>query len=160
MSNITIRKSGGQPIARADWDPFRNMREFVRWDPFGEMMPVFAPEPAGFYPAFDIKEDNLGFVFRADMPGVKPDDLSVVFEGKRLQVSGKREADHEDKTDTYYAYERTYGSFVRTFTLPASADPQQARADLTEGVLTITIGKVPEAQPRTVKVEAGTRPRS
>ena len=160
MSNIVVRRNGGQ-MAAPEWDPFRSMRELMRWDPFREMAPVFAPEPAGFFPAFDIKETRDGFLFRADLPGIKPADLSVTFEGDRLQVSGKREADHEEKSDTYYAYERTYGNFVRTFTLPASADSRQVHADLSDGVLTISVGKLPEAQPRRIQIESGmARPKS
>src|SRR5204862_6929667 len=99
MANITVRRNGGQPAATPEWDPFRAMRDMMRWDPFREMLPVFGPDPGGFYPAFDVKEVKDGFLFRADLPGVKADDLTLTVEGSRLQVSGKREADHEEKTD-------------------------------------------------------------
>ncbi len=161
MANITVRRSGGQPAPVAEWEPFRVMREMMRWDPFREMAPVFGPEPGGFYPAFDIKETTDGFVFTADLPGIKAQDLSVTMEGSRLQVSGKRESEREEKTDTYYASERSYGSFVRTFTLPQGADPKSVRADLSEGVLTLSIGKTPESQPRQIAVQsASTKPKS
>lgn len=155
MANLTVRRDGGQLAQPAEWEPFRIMRELARWDPFREMMPALFAEPAGFYPAFDIKETKDAFLFRADMPGVKQADLDITVEGNRLQVSGKRETDRQEKTDTYYAYERSYGSFARTFTLPQNADPKAVRADLTEGVLTITLGKTPESQATRVQVQAG-----
>lgn len=161
MSNLTVRRDGGQPVPSAEWDPLRVMREMVRWDPFREMMPAIFAEPTGFYPAFDIKETKDAFLFRADMPGVKEADLDVTVEGARLRVSGKRETDHQEKTDTYYAYERSYGEFVRTFNLPQNADPKSVRAELTEGVLTITFGKIAESQAQRVPVQAApTRTRS
>jgi HSP20 family protein len=161
MANINVRRSGGEMAPAVEWDPFRAMREIMRWDPFREMAPVFGPEPAGFNPAFDIKENRDGFVFRADLPGVQAEDLRVTVEGSRLQVSGKRETEREEKTDTYYASERSFGSFVRTFTLPQGADPRSVHADLSEGVLTISIARTAESQPRQVAVQsAATKPKS
>lgn len=160
MANITVRRNEGQ-MAPAEWDPFRMMREMVRWDPFREMAPIFGADTAGFYPAFDIKETKDGFLFTADLPGIKAQDLNVTVEGTRLQVSGKRESEREEKTDTYYASERSFGSFVRSFTLPQGADGKSVRADLNEGVLTIAIGKSPESQPRQIAVtSATTKPKS
>ncbi len=163
MANITVHRNRGQvaPVMAAEWDPFRIMREMVRWDPYREIAPVFAPETGGFYPAFDIKETAEGFVFRADLPGIKAEDLNVTVEGTRLQVSGKREAEHEERSDTFYASERSFGTFVRTFTLPYGADVKTVRADLKEGILTIWIAKTAEVQPRRVAVQSGTgTPRS
>ena len=161
MADITVRRNGGQMAQTPEWDPFRAMREMMRWDPFREMAPIFRAEPAGFYPAFDIKETKDGFTLRADLPGFKSEDVKVTAEGNRLQVSGKREAEHEDKTDTYYACERTFGSFVRSFTLPQGAESKNVRADLHDGILTITIGKAPEAQARSIPIQtAPARPRS
>lgn len=155
MANLTVRRDGGQVARPAEWEPFRMMRELTRWDPFREMMPALFAEPVGFYPAFDIKETKDGFLFRADMPGVRQADLEITVEGARLHVSGKRETDRQDKTDTYYAYERSYGAFGRTFTLPQNADMKSIRADLTEGVLTVTFAKKPESQTTRVTVETG-----
>ena len=162
MSNIMIRRNGDQAVApAAEWDPMRFMREMMTWDPFRQMAPLFQAEPARFAPAFDVKETKDGYLFRADVPGVAQKDIEVTVLGNRLQVSGKREADHEEKTDTYYAYERSYGSFTRTFTLPEGADPKKVSADLKEGVLTILVGKTAETQPRKIAVAAeASRPRS
>ena len=74
--------------------------------------------------------------------------------GSRLSISGKREAEKENKTDTYYAVERTYGSFTRSFTLPEGIDDAAIHADLRDGVLTVLVPKKPEAQPKKIPVSS------
>ena len=157
MANITIRRNGGQGLTprRMEMEPLRWMRDWMGWDPFREMAPMLAAEREQFTPAFDVKETDQGYLFRADLPGVKAADVNVTMQGNRLQVCGKREADREETTDTYYTYERSFGSFVRTFTLPQEADPKSVHADLTEGVLTIAIARTQAAQPRKIEVKAG-----
>lgn len=160
MSNLPVRKTPAQPASTAAWDPFRLMREMVRWDPFREMAPLLPADATAFDPAFDVRETKDAYVFRADMPGMKSDDVSVTVEGGRLNVSGTRESEHEEKGDTYYSRERTFGSFVRTFTLPQGANASDVRADLTDGVLTVSIAKAAEAQPRAIKVGNGSKSKS
>ena len=88
-------------------DPFRTMREWLRWDPFREMAPrLGAIELEGWNPSFEVRENKEGFVFRADVPGVKREDLEVSVVGNRLQIMGKREMEKETKEDTFYAFER------------------------------------------------------
>jgi HSP20 family protein len=70
-----------------------------------------------FVPDFEVKETKEGFVFKADVPGIKEKDLEITMTGNRLTISGKREAEMEERSDTYYACERSYGSFTRAFTL-------------------------------------------
>jgi HSP20 family protein len=126
----------------------------LRWDPFREMAPYWATsDVAAFQPAFEVKETKEAYVFKADLPGVKEQDLDITRTGNRLTVSGKREAEKEDKTDTYYAYERSYGSFARTFTLPDGIDADHVRADLQDGVLSLVVPKTPEAQPKKISLK-------
>jgi len=159
MSNIAIqRENGNQPALPArylarDWDPFRAMRDLLRWEPLAEFAPSFAGfESAVFSPAFEVKETKEGFVFRADVPGVKDADLDVKLTQNRLTVSGKRESEKVEKGDTYYTSERSYGSFTRAFTLPDGVDADQIRAELKEGVLTLTVPKKPESQPKKISI--------
>lgn len=160
MSNIQIRKNGGQelaPVLAREWEPFRMMRDLLRWDPFREMAPIWSGEEraAGSYiPTFEVKETKDGFVFKADVPGVKEQDLEVSLTGNRLTVSGKREAEREDKGDTYFTYERSYGSFTRSFTLPDGVDAEHVRADLKDGVLSLILPKRPEMKPKKIDVKA------
>jgi len=158
MANVAVqRENGGKPVAAAparEWDPFRVMREMMRWDPFTEMLPPATSEPA-FAPAFEVKETKEGFVFKADLPGVQEKDLEVKLTQNRLSVSGKREQEKSEQNDTYYTYERSYGSFTRAFTLPDGVDPDNVKAELKEGVLTLTVAKRPEHQPKKIAVKAG-----
>ena len=87
-----------------------------------------------------------------DVPGIKQADLDVSLTGNRLTITGKREAEKEDKGDTYYTYERSYGSFTRSFTLPEGVNASAIRADLHDGVLSVVLPKTPEAQPKKIPV--------
>jgi HSP20 family protein len=162
MSDITVQKKpeAPAPIARRDWDPFRVMRDMLRWDPFQEMQPVWSGEAAGYAPAFEVKETKEGFVFKADLPGVKEQDLEVTVTGPRLSISGKRQEEKETKEETYYAYERTYGSFTRSFTLPEGADIAHVKAELKAGELTIVVPKTAEAVAKRIPVASGEKPKT
>jgi HSP20 family protein len=125
----------------------------MRWDPFMEMTPSLATEMSSFAPAFEVKETKEAFVFTADMPGVKESDLEVRLTQNRLSISGKRESEKSDKSETYYAYERSFGSFTRTFTLPEGVNTEAIKATMKDGVLTVELPKLPEQQPKKVEVK-------
>jgi HSP20 family protein len=167
MANLLRRGNGGEPqqqgLARREFDPMRLMRDMMRWDPFREMMPSLfgMAEPASFSPAFEVAEHKDRFVFKADMPGVKESDLDVKLTGNRLTVTGKRESEHEEKADTYYACERSYGSFTRAFTLPPEqVDLDHVTAELKNGVLSVVIPKRMGAQSRQIAIKGGAAQRS
>jgi HSP20 family protein len=135
------------------------MRELLGWDPFREMTPIWSGELATYSPNFEVKETKDAFVFKADVPGIKEADLEVTAAGNRLTVTGKRDAEKEQKEETYYAYERSYGSFTRSFTLPEQADVTHIRAELKEGVLTIAVPKTPAAVAKRIPVATGDKPK-
>jgi HSP20 family protein len=108
-------------------------------------------------PSFEIKETKEAYVFKADVPGIKESDLDVTLTGNRLTVSGKREAEKQEHTDTYYVYERSYGDFARSFTLPEGVDASSVNAELNQGVLTLSIKKTPEAQPKKIAVQSAAK---
>lgn len=130
-------------------DPFRSL---FRSDPFAEMMPTWAGQ-AAFVPAFDVRETQDGFVFKADLPGVKEADLDLKLSRNRLTVAGKRESEKSEKNETVYSYERSHGSFTRAFTLPEGVDTERVKAELKEGVLTIEIPKRPEVHARKIPIK-------
>jgi len=160
MGNLILRRNGGElPRASTEGEPLR----WMRWDPFREMSPAWPGEeqPVRFAPDFEVKETREGFVFKADVPGIKEKDLEITMTGNRLTISGKREAEVVEKTDTYYACERSYGSFTRAFTLPEGTDGgNQIHAELREGVLTLFLPKKPELQPRRIEVKVIEKPKS
>lgn len=164
MSDIAVRKQNAGEnlgtIARRELDPFRLVREMLGWDPFREMAPLAPAGGVAFSPAFEVKETKDSFVFRADVPGVKESDLDVTIAGNRLNLAGKREAEKEEKSDTYYTYERSYGSFTRTFTLPDQVDTANAKAELKSGELTVVVPKAAAAVAKKVPVGAGEKTKS
>ncbi len=163
MANITVRKddAGRQTMpATPAWEPIRWMRDMMRWDPFREMAPMQADEMGGFFPAFEVKETKDAFVFKADLPGIQEKDLEIQLTGNRLTLTGKREAEKEEKNDTYFIYERSYGSFARAFTLPEGVDAEHIRAELKDGVLNLVLPKKPEMMPKKIDVKVGEKPKS
>ncbi len=159
MAHVAVHTNGPQQktaLARRPPAPLRWMRSLFNWDPFQEMAPFFpSEEQMAFMPDFDIKETKEGYVFKTDVPGIKIADLDVSVSGRQLTVSGKRESEHEEKTDTYYACERSYGSFSRSFTLPQGADEKSVSADLKDGVLTISFQKKAEIKATKVEIKSG-----
>ncbi len=159
MSNIAIRKDdGNKPVAmtEAAFDPWRAMRALLSWDPFREMAAFPAAHQLKLVamPAFDVKETKDAYEFKADVPGIHDKDIDVTITGNRLTVSGKRDAEREDKSDRYYAYERSFGTFTRYFTLPEGADTDKMSAALDKGVLSIIVPKRPEVQPKKIAVKS------
>jgi len=158
MVNLMVRTKAGR-LPGVEGEPL----PFARWDPFREMAPFWPAEeqPARLTPEFEVKETKDGFVFIADLPGIKEKDVEITMTGNRLTISGKREAELEEKSDTYYANERSYGSFTRAFTLPEGThDGNDIRAELNEGVLRLLIPKKPELQPRRIEVKVTEKAKS
>lgn len=151
----TPPKPGAPALARpATWDPFRTMRELMSWDPFHAGASWPAASLASFVPDFDVKETPESFVFTADMPGVAEKDLQVQLTDNRLSISGKRESEKTEQSETLYTTERSYGSFTRSFILPEGIDADKAHAQLKNGVLNVAIPKRPETQPRKINVSS------
>lgn len=92
-------------------------------------------------PAVDVKEEETQFIINADIPGVNPDDIDVHMDNGTLTISGERESEKKDERDGYKRVERSYGSFLRRFNLPDSADAEAISAKSNHGVLEITIPK-------------------
>ncbi len=162
MGNITVRRdNGNRPAMLANveprWEPFRLMRDLMGWDPFSEMTPYMPQAAAGFVHSFEIKETKDGYSFKADVPGVKESDIDITVTGNRLTVAGKRESEKEDQTDTYYTYERSYGDFTRSFTLPDGVDMNSVHADMKDGVLTLWLKKAPGAQTKKIAIQSATK---
>jgi HSP20 family protein len=155
MADITRREG---TIARRERDPFSQMQELLNWDPFETMSQMLSGARAAaptFVPAFEVKETKDAFVFKADLPGVQEKDLEISLTGDRLVVSGRRESEKREENERYFAYERSFGSFSRAFTLPEGVDSDHISAELKDGVLHLTLPKKPEVQPKRIKVGVG-----
>jgi HSP20 family protein len=106
-----------------------------------------------FSPAFDVKETPESFVLKADLPGVDETKLEIAVHHGVLTVSGRREAEQRKEGEAYSIYEREFGSFTRRFTLPEIADDDRVDAKLEHGVLTLTIAKRAEVQPKKIAIK-------
>jgi HSP20 family protein len=106
-------------------------------------------------PRFDVKETKDAYVIKADLPGVKDEEVDVSLNGNLLSISGKRDGDHREEGDAYYMVERSYGTFARSFTMPEGIDGNGVTADLKNGVLTVRIPKKPESQPKRIAIGKG-----
>jgi len=129
-------------------DPFAMARELFSWDPFFTDRRVSA-----FSPAFEVKETTDSFVLKADLPGVAESDLDISLHNSVLTVSGARQAEERKEGEGYALYERQFGSFSRSFSLPDTADAERIEAKLEHGVLTLSIAKKVEAKPRKIAVK-------
>lgn len=147
-----IRRERQTPVYGPALEPFGLMRNLMRWDPFRDM--DFPEAQSSYLPSFDIKETSQGYVFTADLPGVKQEDLEINLTGNRLTITGRREAEERKEGENFFATERSFGSFSRTFTLPEGVDAGSVKAELKNGVLNLTVPKVPEVQPRKITVQA------
>lgn len=159
MANITVqRQKAVEPQAASPQEitsAFRLWPDILRWDPFAQMLPALLERgPLTFSPDFDVKETKEAFVFKADLPGVETKDVEVSTTDNRLTISGKRMEEKEEKSETTYRCERSFGSFTRAFTLPAGGDIEKVVAELKSGVLTVTVPKKPEAKTKQVSVKA------
>lgn len=144
MANITRRETGNRNLtARDPW------RDLFGWDPFADFGRPRA-ELQAFAPRFEVKERADAYIFTADMPGVKEEDLDISLQNGVLTISGERKSEEKQEGETYYLYERSYGSFSRSFALPDMADTDKVEARLHNGELVLTIGKKQEAKPRKI----------
>jgi HSP20 family protein len=155
MAILPVRRTGGQTFEPGyRWDPFQQMRELMRWEPFEEMTKGWLPtEKYNFTPAFEVKETKDAFIFKGDLPGMKEQDVEITLTGNQLSISGKREAELKEEKDKYYTYERSYGSFTRTFTLPEGIQGEEIRAEMKDGVLTLQVAKTGELLPKKIAVK-------
>jgi len=149
MSLVTRNGNGSSSPSRyVARDPFHVARELLSWDPF-----FSARQVSAYVPAFEVKETNEAFVLKADVPGVAEADLDIAVHNSVLTISGTRRAEERNEGDSFALYERQYGSFSRSFSLPDTADGERVEAKLDAGVLTLTIWKKAEAKPRKIELK-------
>jgi HSP20 family protein len=115
--------------------------------------PVPEAATTAWLPLVDIFEEPDVIRLVAEVPGVRPEDVTIAVENNLLTIKGTKEQVAETKAEKVHRYERTYGAFERTFRLSASIDPSKIKATYNLGVLTITLPKAETARPHLIKVE-------
>ncbi|XP_057789162.1 class I heat shock protein-like [Salvia miltiorrhiza] len=132
-------RRSSDPFSLDLWDPFRDS---------GNETSQFAATRV------DWKETAEAHVFKADVPGLKKEEVKVeVEEGNVLQISGERSRDKEEKSDTWHRVERSSGKFLRRFRLPENAKVDQVKASMENGVLTVTVPKAEVKKPEAKAIE-------
>ena len=142
------------------WDPVQELNELQNRinNAFGRaaLRPGNAEETlavADWAPAVDISEDDKEFVVKAELPGLKREEVKVTVEDGVLSISGERKTEKEEKNKKFHRVERSYGSFLRSFTLPEGADATRVNADFNDVVLNVHLAKTAKAQPKTIEVK-------
>ena len=105
-------------------------------------------------PAVDATTKDGNLVIRAELPGVKPEDVDISLQNNVLTISGERKAEQEEQRGGYYIRERRYGSFSRSFSLPQGTDESKVRARFENGVLELTVeGAAVLTEPKRIQIE-------
>lgn len=148
------------------------MNSIVRWDPVKEMEQfqnrlgqLFGRTPlpangekelmtvAEWSPSVDIAEDDKEWLIKADLPEVRKEDASVSVENGVLTITGERRLEKEEKGKKYHRIESSYGSFLRSFSLPDGADGTKVSAVFKDGVLKVHLPKVEKTPPRKIEIK-------
>ena len=144
------------------------MAKLAKWSPFKEIMDVrddfdrlvdrifnrdFDLWEGGRVPAIDVYEEGDNIIVKAEIPGVKKEDISVSLNGDILTISGKSQEEKEVKKENFYRKEIRSGTFSRSLTLPAQIDKDKVKASYKDGVLQLTLPKSPEEKKKEVKIK-------
>ncbi|KAJ4752680.1 hypothetical protein LUZ62_087085 [Rhynchospora pubera] len=145
-----VRSNIFDPFSLNVWDPFQGF-------PFNTngSLTTFDNDTSTFVNTrIDWKETPEAHVFKADLPGVKKEEVKVeVEEGNVLKISGERSKEKEEKNDKWHRVERSSGQFMRRFRLPENAKVDQVKAALENGVLTVTVPKEEVKKPEAKAIE-------
>jgi HSP20 family protein len=165
-SNIDESNIGNQRrtqiMAMIRWDPFRELATLqdnlnrLATGMYGRRGEDDAFSRGDWIPPVDIYHtDGQEIVLKAELPGLKREDIDLRVENNTLTLRGQRKHDSEVKEDNYHRVERAYGSFSRSFTLPNTVDAGKVQADYRDGVLTVTLPMREEAKPKQIQVQVG-----
>ncbi|MDO8262737.1 MAG: Hsp20/alpha crystallin family protein [Gallionella sp.] len=141
------------------WDPFRELEDvsnrlnrifgqsLARTESGQNMLAV-----ADWAPSVDISETDTAYLIKAEIPGVKKEDVKVTIQDGMLTIQGERKQEKEEKDKKFHRIERFYGSFVRSFRVPDDADESAVKAEFKDGMLNVTLAKSEKAKPKAIEV--------
>ncbi len=141
------------------WDPFRDMvsmrDEIDRlFDGFIGRLPGRREVAEGVWiPLIDLEETKDDFVVRAEIPGMKKEDVKISLTGDKLRISGERTREKEEKGKTFHRMERAYGRFERILTIPAEIDASKVKASYKEGLLEVKLPKTERVKPKEIGID-------
>ena len=141
------------------WSPFRHLSmlrdEIDRLfdSPLNALTSNSQQFLSGWLPSIDLYEDRDHLVLRAEIPGMKKEDIDISLHGDVLTLSGERKEDEAFEKAETYRTERFLGKFQRSLTLPVSVDANKVQAAYKDGILTVTLPKAEEAKPKHIEVK-------
>jgi HSP20 family protein len=162
------REEGAESRSLAPWHPFGELQpwrslfeeglfssRFSRLlDEFFREWPRPRPAAGAFLPAMDVSDDDRQYTITVELPGSRKEDVQVDLTEGMLTIRGEKKSERKEKGEQRRYAERSYGSFSRSFRLPADADAERLDASFKDGVLTIAIPKSEEAKPRTIAIRS------
>ena len=149
------------PIVK--WEPYRRtLSPWRNWFEMPEQMSQLLDNVFGedgdnvaWGPSVDVVENDENFQIVAELPGIKMEDVNISLTDNVLTLKGEKKNDVSENKRNYCRVERNYGQFQRSFSLPSSADATKVKANLENGVLTITLPKAEQAKAREIPIQAG-----
>ena len=110
-------------------------------------------ENAVWTPLTDIYEDKDNYIIKADLPGLKKDDVKISYTDDQLEICGERAQEKETKDAKWHRVERSFGKYYRSFTLPKEIKQDNIKAEFKDGQLAITIPKAEEVKPKEIEIK-------
>ena len=156
-------------MAMETWRPGRGL---IPWQPFGDLgelsrrfenifgrslLPTWRRLPLeerGWVPSIDVLEKEDKYTVRAELPGIKEEDIGVSVVGDTLTIKGERKAESEVREEDYHCCECSYGSFFRSIALPSNVDTEKIEASYEGGILEVSLPKAAEVKPKKIAVSA------
>jgi HSP20 family protein len=150
-----------RPFRSSLWDPEATLGRMERdmEKLFGRQFLLASPDQeetmaaAQWAPAVDVSEDDKEYLVKAELPELKKEDVKINVENSTLTISGERRAEKEEKGKRYHRIERSYGSFLRRFTMPEGIDSSKVAAEFKDGLLLIHLPKDEKAKPKSIEVK-------
>lgn len=141
-------------MAITRWDPMRELEQMTQRlnRVFGTSLSALGNEREtmsfpDWQPSVDVSENAEGYLIQAELPQVKKEDIKLTVDNGVLRLSGERRQEKEEKDKRFHRIERSYGSFMRSFTLPDGVDTEHVKADMKDGILTIQLLKTAQKTP-------------
>jgi HSP20 family protein len=153
---MLLRRLTDWPTSRwaSPFEELERMQRQMDWLTGSLSRGVFGEPAAGVFPLMNVTEDKDSFYVRAELPGLKPDQLNISVTGNTLSLSGERKIPTEDASARYHRREREAGKFSRIVTLPSQVNTGKVEARCKDGILTITLPKAESAKPKQIAIKA------
>lgn len=140
-----LRRSYLSPTVNSNWNI---------WREFDDMIEASLPKKA-MSPQVELKENEKGYLFSFDVPGMKEDDIKIEFHDSVLRIHGERKSEHKNEKDGTFHTEKYYGHFERTFRIPEAIDEGNVGAHYENGVLQVFLPKTPAKESKKIEIKKG-----